>query len=56
MKNKILKGITWAAAMTAVITGSALDSEGYTVNFICAGCLIWLVLFFLANRKRVING
>ena len=56
MKNKILKGITYFTAITLIATGSTLDSDGYTVNFICAGCLIWLVLFFIANRKRVIKS
>jgi hypothetical protein len=55
MKNKILKTITTIVAIILLLTASALDSEGFTVNFICAGCLAWLVLFFIANRKRVIN-
>ena len=55
MKNKILKGITYFTVIALIIAGSGLDSEGYTANFICAGCLIWLVLFFIANRKRVVN-
>ena len=55
MKNKILKGITYFTVIALIIAGSGLDSECYTANFICAGCLIWLVLFFLANRKRVMS-
>ena len=55
MKNKILKGITAITTGLLLLAGSALDAESYTANFICVGCLIWLVLFFLANRKRVIK-
>lgn len=55
MKNKILKIITIIVAIVFILTASALDSEGFTVNFICAGCLAWLVLFLISNRKRVIK-
>ena len=55
MKNKMLKTITAIAGIGFIISGSALDSEGFTVNYICAGCLIWLTLFLIANRKRVIK-
>lgn len=55
MKNKILKTVTVVAGVGFILSGSALNSEGFTVNFICAGCLAWLVLFLIANRKRVIN-
>ena len=55
MKNKILKTITAIAAIGFLLSASALDSDGFTVNYICAGCLTWLVLFLIANRKRVIN-
>lgn len=55
MKNKILKTVTAVAGVGFILTASALDSEGFTVNFICAGCLAWLVLFFIANRKRVMK-
>ena len=55
MKNKILKTITTIAAIVFLLSASALNSDGFTVNFICAGCLAWLVLFFIANRKRVLN-
>ena len=55
MKNKVLKVLTAIGGIGFIISGSALDSEGYTVNFICAGCLAWLTLFLIANRKRVMN-
>ena len=55
MKNKILKTITAIAAIGFILSGSALDSEGFTVNYVCAGCLTWLVLFLVANRKRVMK-
>lgn len=55
MKNKILKTITAIAGVGFILSGSALDAEGLTATYICAGCLIWLVLFLIANRKRVIN-
>lgn len=55
MKNKILKTITAIAAIGFLLSASALDSDGFTVNYICAGCLTWLVLFLIANRKRVMN-
>lgn len=56
MKNKILKTVTAVAGVGFILSGLALDSEGFTVNFICAGCLAWLVLFFIANRKRVVKS
>ena len=55
MKNKILKTVTAVAGVGFILSGLALDSEGFTVNFICAGCMIWLTLFLIANRKRVIK-
>lgn len=55
MKNKILKTVTAITTVLLLIAGSGLDSEGFTVNYICAGCLIWLTLFLIANRKRVMN-
>ena len=55
MKNKILKTITTIAAIGFILSGAALDSDGFTVNYICGGCMIWLVLFLVANRKRVIE-
>ena len=55
MKNKILKTITAIAAVLSLLAGSALDDYGYTANFICLGCSIWIGLFLIANRKRVMN-
>lgn len=55
MKNKALKTVTTITAIVFLLSASGLDSEGYTNNMICAGCLIWLVLFFVANRKRVME-
>ena len=55
MKNKILKGITYFMGTVFLLSASCLDSDGFTVNFICAGCLAWLVLFLIANRKRFLN-
>ena len=55
MKNKILKTITTIAAVLSLLAGSGLDAEGWKNEIICAGCLIWLGLFLVANRKRVIN-
>ena len=55
MKNKILKGITYFMSAVFILSASSLDSDGFTVNFICAGSLAWLVLFLVANRKRFIN-
>ena len=55
MKNKILNTITTIAAVLFLLAGSGLDSEGWKNEIICAVCLVWLVLFLVANRKRVIN-
>ena len=55
MKNKILKGITYFAAVLFLLAGSALDEPSWLPNIICAGSLIWLTLFLIANRKRVIK-
>ena len=55
MKNKILKGITYFATITFIIAGCGLDDQSWLPNIICSVCLAWLVLFLVANRKRVIN-
>ena len=55
MKNKILKGITYFMSAVFLLSASSLNSDGFTVNFICAGSLVWLVLFLIANRKRLLN-
>ncbi len=55
MKNKILKGITYLATITFIIAGCGLDDQSWLPNIICSVCLAWLVLFLVANRKRVIN-
>ena len=55
MKNKILKAITTITAIVFLFSALAIDSDGFTVNFICAGSLIWLVLFLIANWERVVN-
>ena len=55
MKNKILKTITTITAVLSLLAGSGLDAEGWKNEIICAGCLIWLGLFLVANRKRFLN-
>ena len=55
MKNKILKGITYFAGVTFIIAGCGLDDQSWLPNIICSVSLAWLVLFFIANRKRVIK-
>lgn len=55
MKNKILKGITYFMAITLIIAGCGLDDQSWLPNIICSVSLTWLVLFLIANRKRVIN-
>ena len=55
MKNKILKGITHFATITFIIAGCGLDDQSWLPNIICSVCLAWLVLFLIANRKRLLN-
>ena len=55
MKNKILKGITAITTGLLLLAGSALDSEGWINENVCVICLTWIVLFLVANRKRVVN-
>jgi len=55
MKNKILKGITWVAGVTLLLSACALDSDSYLPHVICTVCLAWLVPFVLINEE-VING
>ena len=55
MKNKILKGITYLTGVTCIITGCGLDDQSWLPNIICSVCLAWLILFLVANRKRVVN-
>lgn len=56
MKNKILKGITWVAGVTLLLSACALDTQGtYLPHIICSVCLAWLLPFALINRE-VING
>ena len=55
MKNKILKGITYFMIAVFLIAGCGLDDQSWLPNIICSIALGWLVLFLVANRKRVIN-
>ena len=55
MKNKILKGITTITAVLFLLASSGLNAEGWRNEIVCVICLAWLVLFLVANRKRVIN-
>ena len=55
MKNKILKGITYFAGVTFIVAACGLDDQSWLPNIICSVSLAWLVLFFIANRKRVID-
>ena len=55
MKNKILKGITYFTAVLFLLAASGLDAEGWKNETVCVICSAWLVLFLVANRKRVIN-
>ena len=56
MKNKILKGITTITAVLFLLAGSGLNAEGWRNEIICIICSVWLVLFLIANRKRLLNG
>ena len=53
MKNKILKTITGIMAVLFIVSASALDSNTYIPNFICAVSEVWIVLFMIANRKAL---
>lgn len=55
MKNKILKGITYFMIAVFLIAGCGLDDHSWLPNIICSIALGWLVLFLVANRKRVIK-
>ena len=55
MKNKILKGITYFTAVLFLLAASGLDADGWKNEIVCVICSAWLVLFFIANRKRVIK-
>ena len=55
MKNKILKGITYFMIAVFLIAGCGLDDQSWLPNIICSIALGWLVLFLVANRKRLLN-
>ncbi len=55
MKNKILKGITYFVIAVFLIAGCGLDDQSWLPNIMCSVCLAWLVLFLIANRKRLLN-
>ena len=55
MKNKILKGITYFAAILTLLAASGLDADGWKNETVCIICSAWLLLFLFANRKRVMN-
>ena len=56
MKNKILKAITTISAVLFLLVGSGLNAEGWRNEIVCVICLAWLVLFLVANRKRVVKS
>ena len=49
MKNKILKSITWVAAIIVATCMCMFDSETYIPCFIAAVCMAWIILFASAN-------
>ena len=53
MKNKILKAVSYIAGMGFIVAGSCLDSLSLLPPIICSVCLLWLVLFFTANREVI---
>lgn len=57
MKNIILEGVTGLAAIVGMLSMSAVDSEyrGYALVAIPV-CLLWLCLFYYANRHRNWEG
>lgn len=55
MKNKILYGITGISLFLFILfMASAADFYRVTLSLIGAGiCLVWIIPFFIINRKRV---
>lgn len=54
MKNKILKGITGAAATLAMVAICFLDSENYLPFLaVLVICFVWLELFYHVNKDII---
>lgn len=54
MKNKILYGITGAAAVGIMVAGSFLDSENYLPFLaVVMFCLTWIALFYSINKEKI---
>lgn len=51
MKNKILKTITWIAAILFIISATAVDSVSNIPRIICIASLAWILLYMYANRN-----
>lgn len=52
-KNFILKAVTWAAAITFVISTCAIDSLTLVPAVVCGISLAWIALFMFVNEKLI---
>lgn len=50
LKNKILKGITWANCISLIFFACLLDSDTHVPLYICIANMMWLALFGYANN------
>lgn len=59
-KNTILKFLTGQSVFWLIFSIFALDSDSWTPFIICVICMIWISLFFQANKeiikKEICNG
>ena len=51
VRQKIIKVITWIAAVMFVLFATALDSGGWTPIFVCGGCAVWLLIVCISNTS-----
>lgn len=49
-RGKVIKGITYFAAITTMVFMTALDSDSYVPLIVCGVCMAWIFLIYLANK------
>ena len=55
LKNRILKSITYVMAFIFIFSVCLLDSDTWIPYIVCFICMIWFVLFIIANKNYLIN-
>ena len=48
--NFILKTIAWTVGITFLVSACLLDGDSYIPHIVCGSCILWFLLFCIANN------